>query len=256
MRKWLILFGLVALLVALIVLNDAITNWRYVVTGEPGAVLYVGTFDGFDDEWEQYQGRVEADIVEGVIRLTAEDVEQVPYSAAMPNFADFDLRVETRAVDGPVNNGYGVVFRLFDNQNQYIFLISSDGFYQVVRRVDGDDHRVSDWIRTPIIHQGIGVTNTVRVVGVGNRFWFYINDQLVQLCVPNDPDGESTYFNFSQECVEGTMQDVLVDDSLPVGRVGVVVRTLNEPGVVVEFDNFVVYGAAPPETESGDTGDG
>ncbi len=33
------------------------------------------------------------------------------YSVASPYFGDFDLRVAAQAVEGPIDNGYGVVFR-------------------------------------------------------------------------------------------------------------------------------------------------
>jgi hypothetical protein len=36
--------------------------------------------------------------------------------------------------------------------------------------------------------------------------------------------------------------DTLVDASIPNGQLGVVAQSLDESGVVVDFDNVVVYG--------------
>jgi hypothetical protein len=162
-----------------------------------------------------------------------------PFSTASPHFGDFDLSVMARPVAGPINNGYGVVFRLQDPQNFYWFLISSDGYYQVQGWVNDEEKDLSAWIESPLIHQGLDVENQLRVIGVGGQFQFFINGEQVQVCVPDDPAGESTYFN---ECVDGQMLDTLVDGSIPAGQLGVVARTFSEPGVEVEFDNVLVYG--------------
>jgi hypothetical protein len=41
------------------------------------------------------------------------------------------------------------------------------------------------------------------------------------------------------------MLDVLVDSTIPEGQIGVVIQTLDEPGVVVNFDNVMVVGPQP-----------
>ncbi len=240
LRRYLVVFGLIVTLLVLIGIHQIIANWRYVLSGEVGELLYAATFDGFVDEWEQYQGRLEAQVVDDVMRLDVDMPQRSPYSAALPNFADFDLRVEARSISGPLDNSFGVVFRLRDSDTQYRFLISSDGWYRITRKVNGVEKVLSNWISSPLIQQGIGVTNWLRVVASGDTFRFYINGEQVQLCVPNDPVGESTYYN--GECIGGRMVDALVDDAIGVGQVGVVAQTLNEPGVVVDFDNLLVFG--------------
>jgi hypothetical protein len=107
--------------------------------------------------------------------------------------------------------------------------------------LDGQQKELSNWIPSPAINQDVGVTNFLRVVAAGNHFRFYINGQLVQLCVPDDPNGVSTYNELNGGCL-GTMVDTLEDATIPNGQLGVVIQTLDEPGVIVDFDNVMVVG--------------
>ncbi len=253
MRRLGFLLILVAALVITFALSRLTTGWHYVLPVEPGQVAYVATFDHLIEDWNQYGGRLEAQVADGVMRLNVGDVGSGPFSTTRQHFADFDLRVQATPIEGPLNNGYGVIFRLRDSDNTspgddsyYLFLISSDGYYEVKRVIGRDEKLLSAWIESPLVHQGIGATNWLRVVARGDQFQFFINEQPVQVCVPNNPEGESTYF--MGECVEGAMQDTLTDSAITSGQLGVVALSIDEPGVVVEFDNFLVYG---PETISG-----
>lgn len=246
LRRLLLLFVLVIILMALVLLNRALTEWHYVQPVQPGQIVYAGTFDS-TDHWTLYDGRLAAQLNENTLRLLVNLPLSAPYSVIGTHYADFDVSVQARAVEGPpqnpLNNGFGLVFRLLDEDNNYQFLISSDGYYQVRRTVDGNSREISTWIDTPVVQQGLGALNTIRVVGHGNRFQFYVNNERVPLCIPNSPTGQSTYFG--GECRDGTLQDTLVDDTFRAGSLGVVAITFDEPGVVVDFDNLLVSGPQP-----------
>jgi hypothetical protein len=253
LRRLGFLLILLAALVITFALSRVTSSWHYVLPVEPGQVAYVATFDHLIEDWNQYGGRLEAQVADGVLRLNVGDIDSGPFSTTRQHFADFDLRVQATPIEGPLNNGYGVIFRLQDSDNTspsddsyYLFLISSDGYYEVKRVMGRDEKLLSAWIESPLVHQGIGATNWLRVVARGDQFQFFINDQPVQVCVPNNLAGESTYF--MGECVDGAMQDTLTDSSIASGQLGVVALSLDEAGVAVEFDNFVVYG---PEIVSG-----
>lgn len=248
MRRILVVLLLAAVLAAFFFLNRALARWHYVVPAEPGELLYATTFDAFNDDWTQYEGRLSAQVADGVLRLSVSEPVAFPYSAASPHFGNFDIRVQARAVEGPENNGYGIIFRQQDADNLYSFLISSDGYYQVSRIVNGVSREISLWIQSPHVNMGIGALNTLRVIGRGDQFRFFVNDQPLLLCIPNDPNAQSTYDWINDVCVDGQMLDTLVDSSIPSGRLGVAAMTVqgSEPGVVVEFDNVLVYG---PEVE-------
>jgi hypothetical protein len=234
-------------------LDRWLADQHYVLAGDSGVLIYAASFDGavdssdgsLNDEWEQYPGRLEAVVENGAMRISVGEENGGSYSLTNRRFADFDLQVDARALEGPLDNGYGVIFRAQDRRNYYLFHVSSDGFYSVYRVLNGDKRELSAWIDMPVVNQGLNVINRLRVVARGSEFQFYINDQLVQVCVPNDPTGISTYF--LDECVDGTMQDTLVDDTFPAGNLGVSVEAFRLPDapfeVVVEFDNLLVYGA-------------
>ncbi|MCA9913007.1 MAG: hypothetical protein KC496_06645 [Anaerolineae bacterium] len=277
-RRLLILLLLLVILVAINLLYVPAVSWRSVVSGAPGDVLYAAGFDGFTDEWQQYEGRQSAQISDGVLRLSIGDSDVI-YSAADPYFADFDLSVTARAVEGDVNNAFGVVFRLLEPSDDcqmplrimcdvadssglfgaglnllfrqpqestgyYMFLISSDGYYSVWRNSEEDQggRAISTWIpREDIINTGLNAENRIRVVGTGNEYRFFINGTQVPLCIPDDPGGQSTYYSLTEECIQGQMLPVLEDDTLPLGRVALVVDSVSSlPGFTIEFDDLII----------------
>ena len=239
MRRFAFIVALGFMLLVLLAANTFIANQRPILSGPAGTVLYAATFDAFTDEWQQYDGLLTASIRDSVLRLNVRRPQRLVYSLALPNFANFDVSAEMQAISGPLDNAFGLVFRYFDENNLYTFLISSDGYYRLVRYLDGQEKVISTWVSSPLIHQGLNAVNRVRIVAIDNTFRFFINDQLVRLCLPDDPDGESTFF--LGECEGGHMADVWLDDSLPVGRIGVAVETQRkEEAVTVIFDNVLV----------------
>lgn len=259
MRRILLVAVPAVVLIGLILLRRSIPDWRHpILTGSPGNVLYVATFDGaaagdFNKDWEQASGRLAMTIADGVMRIKVDEELGGVYSVATPYFADFDLTAQARAAAGPEDNGFGIVFRLQDHENRiftddsyYLFLISSDGYYRVSRSTDGEEKILSDWIASDLIHLGIGAVNTLRVRAESNQFEFFINGSRVSLCVPDDPDAISTYSG--DVCIGGSMLDTLQDSAIPAGRVGVgaIATDTGGSGVEVEFDNLVVLAPSKP----------
>jgi hypothetical protein len=239
----------------LLVLRDPLEGWQFTLQGDPGDLLYTATFDSFEDEWQEYSGRNAARIVDSTLLIETDQPEAGPFSTTLPEFIDFDLRVDARPIEGPLDNGYGVIFRLqagspgtFVDDSYYLFLISSDGYYQVRRVIAGEVRELSGWIPSDLIDQGLNVTNRLRVVAVGDRFRFYINGEPVELCIPDDPAAISTYI--AGECLDGTMQPVLIDDSIASGRLGGIAMSLGTPGVTVAFDNVLVFQPDESMTET------
>lgn len=249
MRRLIIFPTLVLILLAVFQLNRMSGGWHYVIPAEPGELLYVAAFAGTSGDWEQDRGQLSSQVEGGVMRLGVESAGEGIYSAASPYFDDFDITVDTRVIDGVFdgqnNNAYGVIFRQLDRQNYYVFLVSSDGSYRLKRVLGNSSTFLSDWVFTDAINTEIGTTNTIRVVGHGDNFQFFINDELMALCIPDEAGAQSTMFG--GECIEGTMQVTLTDDSISYGRLGVAVemdrgQTVD---VFVEFDNVLVYGPQP-----------
>lgn len=248
MRKIILFLSLIGLLGLLLLARGLLADWRYVMEGAPGDLLYAAAFDGFTEEWQQYRGQDEAQIGEGRLVIGTSQAVSGPFSVAQPWFADFDLRVVAQPLEGPLDNGYGVIFRLQTNDPStprddayYLFLISSDGYYQVRRVIAGDVRELSTWIPSPHILQGLDVVNHLRVVAAGDQFRFFINGEAVALCIPDDPTARSTYIERSGECLGGQMRTTLIDDSIGQGQVGLIVLSLGTPGVRVAFDNLLIF---------------
>lgn len=286
LRRWLIRLFIFAVLIGILIAVNLvyanIANREIILDGDAGDILYISAFDGFLDEWDLYEGQERAQIVEDTLHIGVTTHGQDVWSIPTPKFKDFDVIVKTQALEGPIDNAFGVIFRLqtgaeqrcdlpliilcgisdtlpifdiainqlvedtsgADSIHYYSFLISSDGFYSVWKVENGVETKLSAWIASPLINQGLNAENTVRVVGRSSQFQFFINGEQVNLCIPNDPNAISTFAG--GECIDGTMQGVLVDDAIATGQLGTIARATQTGGggVVIQFDNFLVFNPA------------
>jgi hypothetical protein len=218
-------------------LNAALQASPPVVSAASGAVLFASAFDDAEAEWETSVGRLSSKVGGGVLKIDVGSENSAPFVPTRWHFADFDLRVAAAAVGGPVENGYGVVFRLRDAKNYYSFIVTSDGYYRLAKAVDGVEREISTYIPSNAILTDFGAGNTIRVQGIDDTFRFWINDEPVQLCLADDPDGASTYSG--GECF-GTMADTYTDATHAAGRIGLIGVSGMEPDVSVVFDNLVI----------------
>lgn len=103
----------------------------------------------------------------------------------LTQFSDFIC--ETVMTNTSSGNSHGIIFRTngirggdFDG---YYFLIAHIPWlgeqYAVYRYEDGIGTDIIYWQDTDLINTGEGEVNTLKVVGQGDQFWFYINDVYV-----------------------------------------------------------------------------
>lgn len=283
-RLPLVCFILLMALVGANLLHAWLARQEKLLTGTPGDLLFAAAFDGFLDDWTLYEGRQRAAIVDGELELAVAAAQTAAWSTAQHNFSDFDMQATARAIAGPIDNAFGILFRLNDARadtcdlpaivlcglealvplagaalrqtlgeppadRYFAFLISSDGYYSLWQVEAGSAHLRSAWIASPHIRQGLEAENVIRVIGAGSAFRFSINGAPALLCLPDAADGVSTYY--AGDCVDGTMSDAFVDDSLASGALGLIAQSTASGGggVVARFDNVLVY--APGE-RSGD----
>lgn len=140
------------------------------------------------------------------------------WTTAGEEFGNGDYQVEATPLEGPLDNGYGMMFRVGDDANAfYLFEVSADGFVWIGLCEDGcSDEAVlieGGWFASEAVNEGLNVTNVLRVRAEQANLIFYVNDQEV---------GRVT------------------DDSFQSGDIGLAVETLGEGGVLVAFDNFTV----------------
>jgi hypothetical protein len=189
------------------------------VNPAPGMVTYEDDFEDPDSGWDVFNyGDTLALYQDGEYRLGVFREKYVVWGnpEALRDLRDFEIEVDARAVEGPLDNNLGLLVRYQDDdEGFYWFQISSDGFF-AVDRLDGDDWiTISEWQASDAIEQGLGATNHLRLTCLGDQFDFYVNDVWLT---------------------------EVSDDALATGGIGLAVGSFDEPGVVVHFDNLRVYG--------------
>lgn len=182
-----------------------------------GAGVSAGTvfYDSFEQDagvWDVYDAaEASAVIADGELGISVTDAGQVAISLVGFNLSDFDLSVDAVQAEGPVDNGYGIIFRYLGPDDFYRFDISGDGHWGLSRYVNDDwtllvPLTASDAIRPP------GETNTLRVVMQGTTAQLFVN-------------GVNLH---EAEVLRGT------------GRVGLFASSFDAANVRVQFDNVTV----------------
>lgn len=285
LRILLLCLCLTLAVIAANLMYSALTLPTDVLAGAAGELLYVSTFSALEDDWDIFAGEQSARIVAEHLEISVGAPQTAVWSTASPRFADFDISVRAIARDGPLDNAYGLVFHVNDQADgacalpaivlcgiselvplagaalkqlldfrptasYSAFMISSDGYYSLWRTEDGRTEALSAWIPLSTINQGLGVENTIRIVAQGSRYKFFINDFHVPLCLPDDATAASTYAG--GECIDGNMQDAYEDEKTRRGRIGVIAQATatGGGGVVVRFDDFIVYSPAQTDGEA------
>jgi hypothetical protein len=157
------------------------------------------------------------EVTGGVYRLIVNENDISRWASAGRSFGDGVYEVEATPVEGPEDNGYGLLFRADPEAgNFYLFKVSADGYVWIGRYENGAEQTPlisSHWFSSPTVQTGLNVTNKLRVLAEAGNLIFYVNDQEV---------GRVT------------------DTTFTAGDVGVLVQTLGGGGVTVEFDNLSV----------------
>ncbi len=84
------------------------------------------------------------------------------------------LSVRVRQVEGSFNNWMGVLCRYQDDVNYYLFAISADGYYLILRVAGGETVRLAGPVASDSIAQGLN-TNLLEVRCEGSTFSMSVN---------------------------------------------------------------------------------
>jgi len=215
-KKRRLVYGVLALAILLL----ALLAWQLISGSGPRLEtgLYTEIFDSAGT-WIVGQGAfAEGKIAGGVYEMSLLESGDIFWATAGRNFADGIYEIEATPLEGATDNGYGILFRV-DNKDEafYIFKVSSDGYVFIGLCTDSCAEEKplvnQDWFSSPAVRQGLGVTNTLRVVAAGQEFTFYVNDEEV-----------------------GRVSD----DTLAHGDIGLISETFTPGGLRVAFDNFTV----------------
>jgi hypothetical protein len=214
-RRALLIAGAIIILFAVVLL----TWWFY--AGSDSNVQtesYQETFDSIGTWTTGEDVNAIGMVTGGVYEMSLEQSGDIFWVTAGQAFADGEYQVEITPIEGAQDNGYGMLFRVNEeDESFYVFKVSSDGFAFVGHCSDSClEQRAlvgQDWFATPAVKQGFDVTNSLRAVISGSDMIFYINGEEV---------GRAS------------------DDALSQGDIGLMAETFTPGGLRVTFDNFTV----------------
>ena len=170
------------------------------------------TFAG-GDGWTVGEGATaSATISDGVYEVHVSAPVALYLGTYDARFGDGIYEVTATQVAGPLDNGYGMILRAdSDARKFYLFEISGDGYVWLGFCEEQCDNQ--GWQSAPSVRTGLNAPNRLRAVADGATIEFYVNDE---------PVGR------------------LADAAVAAGAIGVMVETLGQPGVRVQFDDYQV----------------
>lgn len=181
---------------------------------------YTDDFSNPDGGWKTVNDpAVKIQYQAGALHFKIDELDQIAWSIPKDKrFADFTLDVDATQVEGPDDNGYGVIVRYVDDRNFYRMDISGDGYFDVLKYKAGKWIKLQDWIESTAIKAG-AATNHLQVTAKGNQLIFNVNGQKL--------------FSFT-------------DDDFKQGNIGLTAGTLfDHTGVHVAFDTLTVSEVQP-----------
>jgi hypothetical protein len=181
---------------------------------QPGDVLMSDTFDNEANNWKDLAGtKARVQINNGEMSFLVRDRSVFYFTNPAGRFTDVDVTVEATLAEGTGQNSmFGGQCRKRDDSNYYLFAVTGNGYYAVVKYVKGEWQALVDWTRTSAIKTG-KATNTLRYICEGQGLQFWIN---------------------------GVRLVTLKDTEFKNGQLGLVVGTFDAttPNTEVIFDNF------------------
>ncbi len=149
-----------------------VAGWRV------GAPDLRETFRADTGAWAVDTGRNPARfIADGALVIEVEDADQLLWVTHDQSYGDFYLEVDTAHLAGGLDNVIGVVFRLQDEQNFYLFAISSDGTFTLGKYVRDRWQPLVDWKSARAIEAGEGSENRIGLLAVGDQVVLLVNNE-------------------------------------------------------------------------------
>lgn len=213
-----------AFVVAVLVLVTLACSFSPVVTpagggggGQPSNILFSDDFSNTNSGWDQVQeDDGVTDYANGGYRIYVNEVNYNMWANPYKSFiGDVRIEVDATKIGGPDDNDFGVICRYQDVDNFYYFLISSDGYAAIGKKVGGSQQLISsdNMQKVDGITPG-AATNHIRADCVGSELKLYVNGNLIATAT---------------------------DSSFTSGDVGLMAGTFDTAGTDILFDNFYVY---------------
>jgi hypothetical protein len=154
-------------------------------------------FDGNANEWVtgpqtgEY-AQITFTIENQVFRWEATSIQGFVWwnHPTIPSVTDFHLVVDARQIDGPASSYVGLVLRLDENGNYYLFSLNNRGEYSFDEYSNAQWLSLIRWTSSPAIQ--VDGANHLEAIAEGARFSFFVNGQwMADFEDPGLPSGYS-----------------------------------------------------------------
>lgn len=206
---------LVSIIVILVIALQACSSADSRSVGKK--VLFSDNFSDTSKKWDSITtDSGSTDYYNGAYRILLNIIDAKAW--AKPENESFtDARIEVNATKngGPDNNDFGIICRYLDSNQFYYAVISSDGYYGIMKMTGGGSQLIGEksMLESKTILNG-AVTNHIRFDCVGTTLTLFIN---------------------------GSQVDQQTDTDYTTGNVGLLAGSFDTPGTDILFDNFFVY---------------
>ena len=147
-----------------------VTNWdkveKVLTQVSPSNTLYQEEFTSLDSGWDVYQDD-EGNLIEysqGAYRIFVNEANISIGGSPGVDYSNVSIQVTTQYLAGPQDNLFGIECRYQNPDNYYEFAISSDGYYGIGKRVNGDFSWLGEKLeQSDYIHTG-DRTNQINAV--------------------------------------------------------------------------------------------
>jgi hypothetical protein len=141
----------------------------------PDSGWFIGQEDGSDIYYDQ-----------GGYRILVDRPNIIAWATPDLYFSDVSLEVDATKVAGADENLFGLVCRYQDEQNFYLLVIGSDGWYEIGKYKDGKYSQIEETAGyNGAIHRG-RTSNRIRADCIRNTLTLYINDLRLVRVTDND----------------------------------------------------------------------
>lgn len=181
-----------------------------------GEILFADDFSDNTGTWDYWheQEFSAASVHEGKYLMVINENETDIFSTIPGEFADVHLQVAGRKLYGGDDNIFGVVCRYQDEHNYYGFLVSSDGYWSVIKKYAGGQEVLSSTTMEFSENINRGKTeNIIEAICKGNYLALVVN---------------------------GHKLANAIDDTFDTGRIGLTSGSFAlDQELAIEFDSFI-----------------
>jgi hypothetical protein len=202
--------------IILILASASLACFSTPTQSSPSSILFSDDFSTTDKKWDQVtNSNATTDYYNNAYRITVNDTNSDAWAnPGDESFTDIQIEVDATKNGGPDDNDIGIICRYTDAAQFYYGIISSDGYYGIMKMTDTGGTPIGNdsMLESDKILQG-DATNHIRFDCNGSTLTLYVN---------------------------GTQIDQQTDTDLTTGNVGLIAGTFDTAGTDILFDNFVV----------------